>query len=135
MVIHQLPTVAKGWNTHGATMKQVDAYYMNDGTDCPGSNSEYAGTAAYQGRTDIAVLVSLVIQQMIQSTTAFRTEYLYNMPNENRVFMLLLLTTVCIALEMNRKLKIKTNNKCSIIAETETVMRIVCSGYAPALSS
>lgn len=52
MVIHQLPTVAKGWNTHGATMKQVDAYYMNDGTDCPGMNSEYAGTAAYQGRTD-----------------------------------------------------------------------------------
>ncbi|MCS2968986.1 hypothetical protein NXW94_30435 [Bacteroides ovatus] len=44
MVIHQLPTVAKGWNTHGATMKQVDAYYMSDGTDCPGMNSEYAGT-------------------------------------------------------------------------------------------
>ena len=52
MVIHQLPTVAKGWNTHGATMKQVDAYYMSDGTDCPGMNSEYAGTPAYQGRID-----------------------------------------------------------------------------------
>ena len=48
MVIHQLPTVAEGWNTHGATMKQVDAYYMSDGTDCPGMNSEYAGTPAYQ---------------------------------------------------------------------------------------
>lgn len=33
-------------------MKQVDAYYMSDGTDCPGMNSEYAGTPAYQGRID-----------------------------------------------------------------------------------
>lgn len=52
MVIHQLPTVAKGWNTHGVTMKQVDAYYMNDGDNCPGMNSEYAGYDAYNGRVD-----------------------------------------------------------------------------------
>lgn len=52
MVIHQLPTVAKGWNTHGVTQKQVDAYYMNDGDDCPGMNSQYAGYEAYKGRTD-----------------------------------------------------------------------------------
>ena len=38
MVIHQLPRVAKGWNTYGLTQKQCDAYYMNDGTDCPGKD-------------------------------------------------------------------------------------------------
>lgn len=40
MVIHQLPRVANGWNTHGITQKQCDAYYMNDGTDCPGKDLE-----------------------------------------------------------------------------------------------
>ena len=43
MVQHQLPRLANGWNTHGLTQKQCDAYYMNDGTDCPGKDSEYAG--------------------------------------------------------------------------------------------
>lgn len=40
MVAHQLPRVANGWNTHGLTQKQCDAYYMNDGTDCPGKDKE-----------------------------------------------------------------------------------------------
>ena len=40
MVIHQLPRAATGWNTHGLTQKQCDAYYMNDGTDCPGKDLE-----------------------------------------------------------------------------------------------
>jgi len=40
MVAHQLPIVADGWNTHGLTQKQVDAYYMNDGTDTPGKDKE-----------------------------------------------------------------------------------------------
>ncbi len=40
MVAHQLPRVANGWNTHGLTQKQVDAYYMNDGTDAPGKDKE-----------------------------------------------------------------------------------------------
>lgn len=52
MVIHQLPSVAKGWNTHGMTQKQVDAYYMNTGDDCPGMNSQYAGYQAYKDRVD-----------------------------------------------------------------------------------
>lgn len=52
MVIHQLPSVAKGWNTHGITQKQVDAYYMNTGDDCPGMNSQYAGYPAYKDRID-----------------------------------------------------------------------------------
>ncbi|KOH45234.1 RagB/SusD family nutrient uptake outer membrane protein [Sunxiuqinia dokdonensis] len=40
MVAHQLPRVANGWNTQGLTQKQVDAYYMNDGTDAPGKDKE-----------------------------------------------------------------------------------------------
>lgn len=40
MVLHQLPRFAKGWNTHGLTQKQCDAYYMNDGKDCPGKDKE-----------------------------------------------------------------------------------------------
>ncbi|MDR1881527.1 MAG: RagB/SusD family nutrient uptake outer membrane protein [Prevotella sp.] len=40
MVAHQLPRSATGWNTHGITQKQVDAYYMNDGTDAPGKDKE-----------------------------------------------------------------------------------------------
>lgn len=41
MVRHQLPSIAGGWNTHGMTQKQCDAYYMADGTDCPGKDREY----------------------------------------------------------------------------------------------
>lgn len=40
MVTHQLPRFAGGWNCHGTTQKQVDAYYMADGTDVPGREKE-----------------------------------------------------------------------------------------------
>ncbi|MGV8134375.1 MAG: RagB/SusD family nutrient uptake outer membrane protein [Mangrovibacterium sp.] len=40
MAVHQLPRIASGWNTHGLTQKQVDAYYMNNGTDAPGKDKE-----------------------------------------------------------------------------------------------
>ncbi|WP_462358015.1 RagB/SusD family nutrient uptake outer membrane protein [Phocaeicola coprocola] len=43
MVVHQLPTSATGWNTHGLTQKMCDAYYMNDGSDCPGKDLEIGG--------------------------------------------------------------------------------------------
>lgn len=52
MVIHQLPRIASGWNTHGLTLKQVDAYYMNDGTDVPGKDIQYGrgnGSQRVQG--------------------------------------------------------------------------------------
>ena len=52
LVLHQMPKDDGGWNCHGLTQKMVDAYYMNDGTDCPGMNSEYAGVAGYEGRVD-----------------------------------------------------------------------------------
>lgn len=41
MVVHQLPRIASGWNTHGLTLKQCDAYYMNDGSDVPGKDIQY----------------------------------------------------------------------------------------------
>ena len=40
MVLYQLPPLGNGFNTHGITQKQCDAYYMNDGTDCPGKDME-----------------------------------------------------------------------------------------------
>lgn len=40
MVLYQLPPLGNGFNTHGLTQKQCDAYYMNDGTDCPGKDLE-----------------------------------------------------------------------------------------------
>ncbi len=51
MVEHQLPrSYGKGYNSHCMTQKQCDAYYMNDGTDCPGMNDIYADKSAYVGR-------------------------------------------------------------------------------------
>jgi len=53
MVVHQLPRLeGKGYNSHGITQKQVDAYYMNDGSDIPGMNDMYAGRPNYQGRSN-----------------------------------------------------------------------------------
>lgn len=51
MVIHQLPRkAAGGYNSHGMTQKQCDAYYMADGHDCPGMNDMYIGRGGYEGR-------------------------------------------------------------------------------------
>lgn len=51
LVVHQLPRLeGKGYNSHGMTQKQVDAYYMNDGNDIPGMNNMYAGRQGYEGR-------------------------------------------------------------------------------------
>jgi starch-binding outer membrane protein, SusD/RagB family len=40
LVLHQMPRDFGGWNTHGMTQKMCDAYYMNDGNDCPGKDKE-----------------------------------------------------------------------------------------------
>jgi len=51
MVVHQLPRLhGKGYSSHGMTLKQCDAYYMEDGTDCAGMNSVYADIPEYAGR-------------------------------------------------------------------------------------
>ena len=55
MVQHQLPRTASGWNTHGLTQKMCDAYYMNDGSDCPGKDKEIGrgnGSERLQGFVD-----------------------------------------------------------------------------------
>lgn len=53
LVLHQLPRLyASGYNSHGMTLKQCDAYYMNNGEDCPGMNDVYAGLSGYAGRYD-----------------------------------------------------------------------------------
>lgn len=41
LVVHTLPTTLFGYNCHGVTQKMVDAYYMADGSDCDGMNSEW----------------------------------------------------------------------------------------------
>ncbi|MDD3036261.1 RagB/SusD family nutrient uptake outer membrane protein [Bacteroides sp.] len=49
MAIHQLPRrEGKGYNSHGMTQKQCDAYYMNDGSDCQGMNDMYANRPGYE---------------------------------------------------------------------------------------
>lgn len=40
---HSMPRDFGGWNTHGLTQKMVDAYYMNDGSDCPDKDRELNG--------------------------------------------------------------------------------------------
>ncbi len=51
LVLHQLPRLeGKGYNSHGMTQKQSDAYYMRDGSDLPGMNDMYQGRQGYEGR-------------------------------------------------------------------------------------
>lgn len=52
MVVHQLPRVANGWNTHGMTQKQCDAYYMADGKDVKGKDMELPGRGNGSTRPD-----------------------------------------------------------------------------------
>lgn len=48
MVIHQLPrSQGGGYNCHGMTQKQCDAYYMKDGNDCDGMNDMYKDREGY----------------------------------------------------------------------------------------
>lgn len=48
MVIHQLPrSQGGGYNCHGMTQKQCDAYYMKDGDDCDGMNDMYKDREGY----------------------------------------------------------------------------------------
>lgn len=42
-VTHQLPNSLFGFNCHGLTQKMVDAYYMNNGEDVAGKDSELNG--------------------------------------------------------------------------------------------
>ena len=52
MVSHAMPNTLNGWNCHGLTQKMVDAYYMNDGTDVAGKDSEMGEGDGSVRRTD-----------------------------------------------------------------------------------
>jgi hypothetical protein len=56
MVQHQMPQSIGGWNVHGMTLKQLDAYYMVDGTDAPGNDTfdEEAAAKRVKGYTTAA---------------------------------------------------------------------------------
>ena len=56
MVQHQMPQSIGGWNVHGMTLKQLDAYYMVDGTDAPGKDTydEEAAAKRVKGYTTAA---------------------------------------------------------------------------------
>ena len=56
MVQHQMPQSIGGWNVHGMSLKQMDAYYMLDGTDAPGKDTydEEAAEARVKGYTTAA---------------------------------------------------------------------------------
>lgn len=56
MVQHQMPQSIGGWNVHGMTLKQLDAYYMVDGTDAPGKDTydEEAAEKRVKGYTTAA---------------------------------------------------------------------------------
>lgn len=56
MVQHQMPQSIGGWNVHGMTLKQMDAYYMVDGTDAPGKDTydEEAAEKRVKGYTTAA---------------------------------------------------------------------------------
>ncbi len=51
-VTHELPNSLLGFNCHGLTQKMVDAYYMNDGTDVAGKDSEMNGGDGSERRKD-----------------------------------------------------------------------------------
>ena len=59
MVRHQLPSIYGGWNTHGMTQKQCDAYYMANGDDCPGKERELN----IPGRSDMRERAKWICQQ------------------------------------------------------------------------
>ncbi|WP_242691652.1 RagB/SusD family nutrient uptake outer membrane protein [Desertivirga arenae] len=64
LVIHQLPRLeGKGYNSHGMTQKQVDAYYTKDGSDIPGMNDMYAGRTGYEGRYNTSKRASGYVSQ------------------------------------------------------------------------
>ncbi|SER85595.1 RagB/SusD family nutrient uptake outer membrane protein [Pedobacter rhizosphaerae] len=64
LVLHQLPRLeGKGYNSHGMTQKQVDAYYMNDGSDIPGMNNMYAGRQGYESRVNTNPRTSGYVKQ------------------------------------------------------------------------
>ena len=53
---HSMPRDFGGWNTHGLTQKMVDAYYMNDGSDCTVKDRELNGGTGTESLTGFTKL-------------------------------------------------------------------------------
>lgn len=93
MVVHQLPrNGAGGYGSQGMTQKQCDAYYMNDGTNCPGMNDMYKEFDGYKGRYDSrpraeGYVKTEEVWPIIQSWDHWEQGFLNNMYNVNLDFM------------------------------------------------
>lgn len=72
---HQTPYSMGGWNAHGITQKQCDAYYMNDGTDVP-VNPRVAGFTT--NNTDYLPLPAGVSLQYANREPRFYASVSYN---------------------------------------------------------
>ena len=84
LVLHEAPVSLGGWNTHGLTQKIVDAYYMNDGTDVPGKDSEMNGGDGSERETGWTkradVTGGLYPEIGVKSTTAISLQYVHREP-------------------------------------------------------
>lgn len=72
---HQTPYSMGGWNAHGITQKQCDAYYMNDGNDIP-TNPRVSGFTT--NATDHLPLPSGVSLQYANREPRFYASVAYN---------------------------------------------------------
>lgn len=72
---HQTPYSLGGWNAHGITQKQCDAYYMNDGTDVP-TNPRVSGFTTND--TDYPPLPAGVSLQYANREPRFYASVAYN---------------------------------------------------------
>ncbi|WGQ09175.1 RagB/SusD family nutrient uptake outer membrane protein [Pedobacter gandavensis] len=75
MVLHQMPFSMKGWNTHGITQKQADAYYMNDGSNIATSPRRTGYTTDATGHLPLPAKVSL---QYAEREPRFYASVAYN---------------------------------------------------------
>lgn len=75
MVLHQMPFSMKGWNTHGITQKQADAYYMNDGTNIATSPRRQGYTTDASSHLPLPAKVSL---QYAEREPRFYASVAYN---------------------------------------------------------
>ncbi|MFT4093886.1 MAG: RagB/SusD family nutrient uptake outer membrane protein [Niabella sp.] len=72
---HQTPYSMGGWNAHGITQKQCDAYYMNDGTNVPTSPRVSGYT---ENATDYLPLPAGVSLQYANREPRFYASVAYN---------------------------------------------------------
>lgn len=75
MVLHQMPYSMKGWNTHGITQKQADAYSMNDGSNISTAPRRQGFTSSASDHLPLPANVSL---QYAEREPRFYASVAYN---------------------------------------------------------